>query len=284
MPYGDPSPEACSPAQTRPETATGTHRAPLGLRHLPRAAADLILLGDLTARYSVGSYSRLGPDGRTLRLREDRQGAADHGHRITAAIACHVARAGGSVDQLMQLVMHPDHEGGRHVQNIALRSGHAQARTYLERVWASACETVSSTTPVESRHHAHEDLARLRDRIESTPWRGERHRTALRVLRAHLTFAQCAGGRQHAASERQVAEEAGDRPPDPAQRLQSRPEASGMASPTAHRSGQGGLHLVPRQRARHARRPERRFAVSYLDHSVPPPAGHLRSGPPMRQV
>jgi hypothetical protein len=169
----------------------------------------LILYGDLTARYAAGSYSKLDSDGKAIRLREERQGAADHGHRITAAVACHVARAGGTVDQLRQLVMHPDHEGGRHVQNIALRSGHARARTYLHRVWASACETVSSTTSVDSRQCAHEDLARLRDRIESTPWRGERHRTALRVLRAHLTFALRAGGRQHAASERQVAEEAG---------------------------------------------------------------------------
>lgn len=52
-------------------------------------------------------------------------------------------------------------------------------------------------------------LAALRDRIETTPWRGERGRTALRVLRAHLTFAESAGGLLHHASERQTAEEAG---------------------------------------------------------------------------
>lgn len=181
----------------------------LGLYRLPAAAADLILLGDLTGRYATGSYSRLGPDGRTLVLREDRQGAAEHGHRLTAAIACHVARAGGTVDELTRLLIHPEHEGGRHARHIALRSGQARALDYIHRVWASASAVVSSTGVLESRQHAHEVLAALRDRIETTPWCGERGRTALRVLRAHLTFAEIAGGPLHHASERQTAEEAG---------------------------------------------------------------------------
>ncbi|WP_171111174.1 MULTISPECIES: helix-turn-helix domain-containing protein [Streptomyces] len=142
-------------------------------------------------------------------LREDRQGAAEHGHRITAAIACHVARAGGTVDELTRLLLHPDHEGGRHARHIALRSGQARALDYIRRVWASASAVVSSTRVLDSRHQAHEVLATLRDRIETTPWRGERGRTALRVLRAHLTFAEIAGGPLHHASERQTAEEAG---------------------------------------------------------------------------
>ncbi|MFI2435764.1 transcriptional regulator [Streptomyces sp. NPDC018693] len=141
--------------------------------------------------------------------RPDRQGAAEHGHRITAAIACHVARAGGTIDELTRLLRHPDHEGGRHVQHIALRSGQARALDYIRRVWASASAAVASTGAVESRQQAHEVLAALRDRIETTPWRGERGRTALRVLRAHLTFAEIAGGPLHHASERQTAEEAG---------------------------------------------------------------------------
>ncbi|AXE90052.1 hypothetical protein [Streptomyces sp. Go-475] len=74
---------------------------------LPSAATDLILLGDLTGRYATGSYSRLAPGGRTVALRADRQGAAEHRHRITAAIACHVARVGGTVDQLTHLLLHP---------------------------------------------------------------------------------------------------------------------------------------------------------------------------------
>ncbi|MDX2675006.1 hypothetical protein [Streptomyces soliscabiei] len=81
-----------------------------------------------TARTSLtGSYSRLAPDGQTVALRADRQGAAEHGHRITAAIACHVARAGGTVDQRTQLLLHPVHEGGRHTRSIALRSGQTRA-------------------------------------------------------------------------------------------------------------------------------------------------------------
>ncbi|WP_031487519.1 hypothetical protein [Streptomyces bicolor] len=71
-------------------------------------------------------------------LRADRQGAAEHGHRITAAIACHVARAGGTVNELTQLLLYPDHEGGRHARHIALRSGQARALEYIRRVWASA--------------------------------------------------------------------------------------------------------------------------------------------------
>ncbi|WP_308377895.1 MarR family transcriptional regulator [Streptomyces sp. ISL-98] len=182
---------------------------PLGLHHLSTAAADLVLLGDLTGRYAAGSYSRLSSDGLSVVARPDRQGEADHGHRITAAIACHVARAGGTLDQLVPLLMHPDHEGGRHARTIALRSGQARALDYVRRVWVSASAAVSSTVTVEARQHAHEDLAGLRDRIETTPWRGERGRTALRILRAHLNFAETAGGRQHSASERQTAEEAG---------------------------------------------------------------------------
>lgn len=213
MPHHAPSPhsrgKASLPPKSQPEAITGAHIPLLGLHQIPRVASDLILLGDLTGRYATGSYTKLGADRHTLVSREDRQGAADHGHRITAAIACHIARIGGTVDQLTHLLMHPDHEGGRHTQNIALRSGHARARDYIRRVWASASAAISSTVAVESRHHAHEDLAALRDRIETTPWPGERGRTALRVLRAHLNFAEIAGGRQHNASERQTAEEAG---------------------------------------------------------------------------
>ncbi|MEU9340280.1 transcriptional regulator [Streptomyces sp. NPDC048278] len=142
-------------------------------------------------------------------LRADRQGAAEHGHRITAAIACHVARAGGTVDQLTQLLLHPEHEGGRHTRHIALRSGQARALGYIRRVWANASDAISTTIALSSRHDAYEVLASLRDRIETTPWRGERGRTALRVLRAHLNFAEIAGGPLHHASERQTAEEAG---------------------------------------------------------------------------
>ncbi|MET7729109.1 transcriptional regulator [Streptomyces mirabilis] len=176
---------------------------------LPSAATDLILLGDLTGRYATGSYSRLSSDGRTVIPRGDRQGAAEHGHRITAAIACHVARAGGSIDQLTQLLLHPEHEGGRHTRSIALRSGQTRALDYIRRVWNSASKTISTTIALGSRHDAYEALAALRDRIETTPWRGERGRTALRVLRAHLNFAEIAGGPLHHASERQTAEEAG---------------------------------------------------------------------------
>ncbi|WP_327699714.1 transcriptional regulator [Streptomyces sp. NBC_00459] len=181
----------------------------LGLHRLPWSAADLILLEDLTGRYAASSYSRLSSDRRTLVLREDRQGAAEHGHRVTAAIACHVARAGGSVDELAQLLLYPEHEGGQHARHIAVRSGQSRALDYIRRVWASASDAVSDTRVLESRHHAHEVLAALRDRIETTPWRGERGRTALRVLRAHLDFAEIAGGPLHQASERQTAEEAG---------------------------------------------------------------------------
>ena len=120
-----------------------------------------------------------------------------------------MARAGGTGDQLTRLLLHPDHEGSRHTQIIELRSGLARARAYVERVWAGASAEVAATVAVGSRHGAHEDLVVLRERIETTSWRGQRGGTALRVLRAHLNFAEIAGGRLHAASERQTAEEAG---------------------------------------------------------------------------
>ncbi|MFF1309125.1 hypothetical protein [Streptomyces sp. NPDC058307] len=143
-------------------------RGPLGLHLLPPAAADLVPFGDLTGRYATGSYSRLASDGRAVVLRADRQGAAEHGHRISAAIACHMSRAGGTLDQLTQLLLHPEHEGGRHARHIALRSGQTRALDYIRRVWTSASETVSATRMLGSRHEAYEVLAALRDRIETT--------------------------------------------------------------------------------------------------------------------
>jgi hypothetical protein len=212
MPHGSSrsqsTPDDALPTLRQSEAIRGSHHTLLGFNQLPPAAVDLILLGDLTGRYATGSYTRRSSGGALVR-REDRQGVADHGHRVTAAIACHVARAGGTADQLTRLLLHPDHEGGRHAQIIELRSGQARVRAYIERVWANASVEVAATVTVGSRHGAHEDLVALRERIETTPWRGERGRTALRVLRAHLTFAETAGGRLHAASERQTAEEAG---------------------------------------------------------------------------
>lgn len=208
MPYDIPTPHYSQHASPQPEAVTGTHTTRQGLAKLPRTAADLVLLGDLTGRYASGSYSRLDRQGHVV-LRQVRTGVAEHGHRITAAIACHVARVGGTVSELTELLLHPDHEGGRHAQHIALRSGQARALAYIERVWRNASATVTNSVRVASRQGVHEDLAALRDRIEVTPWRGERGRTALRVLRAHLNFAEAAGGRLHAASERQAAEEAG---------------------------------------------------------------------------
>ncbi|WP_398940399.1 helix-turn-helix domain-containing protein [Streptomyces sp. IB201691-2A2] len=195
--------------QAEPQRQTPHPFGRLGLHHLRPAAAELVLLGDLTGRYATGSYSRLGSDGRTVAVRPDRAGAAEHGHRVTAAIACHVARAGGTIEELARLLLHPDHEGGRHARHIALRSGQARALDYIRRVWASATAVVAGTRVLDSRHDAYGVLAALRDRIEITPWRGERGRTALRVLRAHLNFAETAGGPLHHASERQTAEEAG---------------------------------------------------------------------------
>ncbi|MCT9011752.1 transcriptional regulator, partial [Streptomyces rhizosphaerihabitans] len=258
-----------------------THlRGPLGLSHLPSAAADLILLGDLTGRYATGSYSRLSSDRRSLVLRTDRQGTAEHGHRITAAIACHVARAGGTLDQLTGLRLHPEHEGGRHTRQIALCSGQSRALDHIRRVWASASDAVGSTRASGSRHEAYEVLAALRDRIETTPWRGERGRTALRVLRAHLNFAEIAGGPLHHASERQAAEEAG------VPRTTLRAVYETVLKP------QGWLR---RLRVGHGRE----GSTGYLDHgSAPghgapassrfrttqyPPTRHLRSGPPLRR-
>ncbi|MFJ4364388.1 hypothetical protein ACIP4S_09520 [Streptomyces chartreusis] len=248
---------------------------------MPSTAADLVLLGDLTGRYAAGSYSRLASNGRTVVLRADRQGAAEHGHRITAAIACHVARAGGNIDHLARLLLHPEHDGGRHARSIAVRSGQTRALDYIRRVWVSASEAVTSTRALGSRHHAFEVLAALRDRIETTPWRGERGRTALRVLRARLNFAEAAGGPLHFASERQTAEEAG------VSRTTLRAVYEKVLKP------RGWLR---RLRVGHGRE----GSTWYLNHGSAhsdetpalrsrlwttqfPPTRHLRSGPPLRR-
>ncbi|MEV7144549.1 hypothetical protein [Streptomyces tauricus] len=283
MPYRHPAPKPTQktppPAKTQPEPVTDPHNPPLGLAALPPAAADLLLLGDLTGRYATGSYSRLDRDGRLVH-RADRQGSAEHGHRITAAIACHVARAGGTADHLTRLLLHPEHEGGRHARHIALRSGHARALNYIHRVWGTAAVTVSSTRALGSRHEAYEVLAALRDRIETTPWRGERGRTALRVLRAHLNFAEIAGGPLHHASERQTAEEAG------ISRTTLRAVYELILKP------RGWLR---RLRAGHGREgstwylnlDNRAYGMSSSPSRVRttqfPPTRHLRSGPPLRQ-
>ncbi|WP_260859998.1 hypothetical protein [Streptomyces cupreus] len=267
--------------QTEPQRQTPRPFGGLGLHRLRPAAAELVLLGDLTGRYATGSYIRLGSDGHTVVARQDRHGVAEHGHRITAAIACHVARAGGTVDELARLLLHPDHEGGRHARHIALRSGQARALDYIRRVWASASAAVTGTRVLESRHHAYEVLAALRDRIETTPWRGERGRSALRVLRAHLTFAETAGGPLHHASERQTAEEAG------VSRTTLRVVYETVLKP------QGWLR---RLRVGHGREGSTWYlADGSADHrsAAPtglsrfrttqyPPTRHLRSGPPLR--
>lgn len=48
--------------QPLPQQLSHLH-GPLGLSHLPSAAAGLVLLGDLTGRYATGSYSRLASTG-----------------------------------------------------------------------------------------------------------------------------------------------------------------------------------------------------------------------------
>ncbi|MEU6496815.1 hypothetical protein ABZ890_41675 [Streptomyces sp. NPDC046984] len=268
--------------QPLPQRQLPRLRGPLGLSQMPSAAADLTLLGDLTGRYAAGSYSRLGSDRRSVVLRTDHQGAAEHGHRITAAIACHVARAGGTGDQLTQLLLHPEHEDGRHTRNIALRSGQSRALDYIRRVWASASDAISTTTALSSRHEAYEVLAALRDRIETTPWRGERGRTALRVLRAHLNFAETAGGPLHHASERQTAEEAG------VSRTTLRVVYETVLRP------RGWLR---RLRVGHGREGSTWYLgdgtiPGHGDHALPsrfrstqfpPPTRHLGSGPPLRR-
>ncbi|MFC9246580.1 hypothetical protein ACFT7S_22095 [Streptomyces sp. NPDC057136] len=256
----------------------GDHAALLGLQYLPRAAAELVLLGDLTGRYAAGSYSRLGSDKQSVLPRADRQGESEHGHRITAAIACHVARAGGTLDQLTHLLMHPDHEGGHHARTISLRSGHGRAHDYVSRVWASASAAVGTTVAVEARPHALEDLAAVRDRIETTPWRGERGRTALRVLRAHLNFAERAGGRQHSASERQTAEEAGVS----RQALRNAYESVLKPHGWLHRLrvGQGCEGSLWYLTTGHQEPGDR--SLSRFHTTQCPPTGNLRSGLPLR--
>ncbi|TGZ18413.1 hypothetical protein DV517_33860 [Streptomyces sp. S816] len=217
-----------------------------------------------------------------MSLRDTRQDGAEHGHRVTAAIACHVARAGGTVDQLAQLLLHPEHEGGRHARSIALRSGQSRALAYIGRVWVSASAAVSSTTMLESRHHAYEVLAALRDRIETTPWRGERGRTALRVLRAHLNFAEIAGGPLHYASERQTAEEAG------ISRTTLRVVYETVLKPrgwlrrlrVGHGRERSTWYLADGSPDRHSIP----IAQSRFRTTQSPPTWHLRSGPPLRRA
>lgn len=149
----------CSATQHPPDRFSPTfiHTGErLGLHYLPPAAGDLILIGDLTGRYAAGSYAKLASDGRSLVLRADRQCAAEHGHRITAAIACHVARSGGTVDQLTQLLLHPEHEDGRHAQHISLRSGQARALDDIRRGQRLGCGQQHR----ECRNHASAEYQR----------------------------------------------------------------------------------------------------------------------------
>ncbi|MEW2402018.1 transposase [Streptomyces sp. NPDC046862] len=106
---------------------------------------------------------------------------AEHGHRITAAIACHVARAGGTVDQLTHLLMHPDHEGGRHTQNIAMRSGQARALAYVRRRLGQRL-----------RNGPHHGRGRIpparprRSRSSSRPYRGQGRTSILDPYKPHV--------------------------------------------------------------------------------------------------
>ncbi len=126
----------------------------MGHAQLPSAATDLILLGDLTGRYATGSYSRLASDGRTLVLRGDRKGAAEHGHRITAAIACHVARAGGSLNQLAT------HEEAKAAARVTLYSAaRSRGRTvFFEDVRLAALLT---SDPERAQNFVRDELGAL---------------------------------------------------------------------------------------------------------------------------
>jgi hypothetical protein len=74
----------------------------------------------------------------------------------------------GPVDQLTRLLLHPEHEGGRHARSIALRSGESRAPGCIRRVWSSASEAVGISGTLGSRHEAHEVSGRQgRDRCRA---------------------------------------------------------------------------------------------------------------------
>jgi hypothetical protein len=141
-----------------------------------------------------------------------RQGGLDTGsgagrdtHRVTSAIAAAFARAGADRLALQDVLLSSPAPGGTLLRDLARAKGHDHAVRYLGRVWRRAEQLVATSEPITSRQDALVALAKIRERIEAYPWRGQAGQTDRTNLLHRLRLCERAGGPDHELSQRQLA-------------------------------------------------------------------------------
>lgn len=157
----------------------------------------LLADGDVTGTY-----------GQTGKKRPAKVQRSNHGHAVTSALATSCARNGWARNDFLHVMLQSPAKGGRHIRHMAHRHGHDRAVEYGNRVWQAAQDLIARSG-IGSRQDSYADLYALRDAISCASWRGISGSTAMRVLMAHFTAAERAGGRMHTLSYREAAEIAG---------------------------------------------------------------------------
>ena len=160
-----------------------------GLPGLSVRARRLLLDGDVEGRYSGRSHG-------------------DAGYRLTMALAVAVSQPGRQwsfATWWEALVLRPT-AGGAWARSLRTARGERYAEAKLSEMLDKARRFVSSSGAVTCRADALVEVAGVRETVERVVWRGTSGGVDERNLTARLELAQRAGGLQHHASVRQLAE------------------------------------------------------------------------------
>ncbi|MGY0466576.1 MarR family transcriptional regulator [Kitasatospora sp. cg17-2] len=192
-----------------------------GLPGLSVRARRLLLEGDVEGRY----HGRSG---------------GDSGYRLTMAIAVAVSQPGREWTPAQwweALVLRPT-AGGAWARSLRTSKGDRYAEAKLGEMLVRARRFVGRSGAVTCRADALVEIARVREAVERTIWRGTSGGVDERHLAARLELAQRAGGLEHHVSVRQLAELIGCAR-STAEASNERLEKAGWL---VRRSSQGGPH------------------------------------------
>ncbi|MFJ1936647.1 hypothetical protein ACIOGZ_28805 [Kitasatospora sp. NPDC088160] len=132
----------------------------------------------------------------------------DSGYRLTMALAVSVSQPGREwtfAQWWEALVLRPT-AGGAWARSLRSSKGERYAEGKLGQMLERARAFVGSSGSITCRADALVEVARVRAAVESTLWRSSRGGVDERNLTARLGLAQRAGGLDHHASVRQLAE------------------------------------------------------------------------------
>ncbi|MFI9081464.1 winged helix-turn-helix domain-containing protein [Streptomyces sioyaensis] len=165
---------------------------PAWLSHFPRLssrAARLLTNGDTDNRYTGRNDS-------------------DTGYRTTMALAVACSQPGRAWTpaDLYEVLVHRPTPAGAWARSLRSRKGTDYTTAKLADMLARARDFVGRKPTIEYRTDAMLELARLRDVVESHPWRGRTGGTDQKNLTARLRLAELAGGFDHTVSVRHLAE------------------------------------------------------------------------------